>query len=100
MAFSLRDNVIHCITKETMDMSERQNVTLSLRASLLRTLRHAAVDRGTSLSGLVTEVLEQWASRGQAYDEARDRQISNMEKGLNLGTRGRIDWSRESLHER
>jgi hypothetical protein len=36
----------------------------------------------------------------QANNAARGRQLRQLEKGLSLGTFGRIAWTRDQLHER
>lgn len=78
----------------------RQNVTLSLPGDLVREARHLAVDRGTSLSGLLSQVLEEHLQETQRYRAARERQQRLLREGLPLGTNGHITWSRDELHER
>jgi len=78
----------------------RQNVTLSLPGDLVREARHLAVDRGTSLSGLLSQVLEEHLQETQRYRAARERQQRLLHEGLPLGTNGHITWSRDELHER
>lgn len=34
------------------------------------------------------------------YKKARERQVSMLKRGFNLGTKGRITISREELHDR
>jgi hypothetical protein len=34
------------------------------------------------------------------YEQARERALELMRNAKNLGTRGRITWTRDSLHER
>jgi hypothetical protein len=40
------------------------------------------------------------AEEQEGYEEARRAMLRDLRRGYNLGTKGRIDWSRESLHER
>lgn len=75
-------------------------MTLHLPKGLLRKARHIAVDRGQSLSAYLTELLTQAVDRERAYEAARKRQTELMDKGVNLGTHGTIDWRREELHAR
>ncbi|MCE7871745.1 CopG family transcriptional regulator [bacterium CPR1] len=81
-------------------MGEKRNVTLSMPAGLIRSAKRLAVDQGTSLSGLMIEALEQLVARGAGYEEAMEEELKLMDEGLDLGTRGRISWSRDELHER
>lgn len=79
---------------------EFRNVTISLPADLLREVRHLAVDEGVSLSRFLALLLEQHVAQSQRYREARDRELQRLKSGVDLGTKGAIDWSRDELHER
>ena len=79
---------------------KQRNVTLSLPDDLLREARHLAVDHGLSLSRYLSLLLEEQVESARQYRAARDRQLQLLEKGLNLGTQGKITWTREELHER
>lgn len=79
---------------------EQQNVTVSLPADLLREVRHMAVDEGVSLSRYIALLLEAKVEERQQFKAARERQMSLLQRGLPLGTGGRIDWTRAELHER
>lgn len=81
-------------------MSAYRNVTLSLPVKVLRQLKRIAARRQTSVSKLVTLTLEELAAREDAYARARDRHLGWLEQGADLGTHGKISWSREALHER
>ncbi len=78
---------------------ERQNVTLSLPKSLLRKAKALAASKEKSLSVLLKESLEEKINEASAYNQARDRQMGLLKRGLNLGTKGRL-VSREELHAR
>lgn len=78
---------------------ETQNITLSLPKRTLRKIRMIAVQRQTSVSGLLAELLEEIADQETGYARARRRQLDLMEKGFNLGLR-QARPSREALHER
>jgi predicted transcriptional regulator len=79
---------------------ETQNITLSLPKKILRKVKMLAVKRHTSVSGLVTQALEDLVEKEDFYNEARKRQLAWLVNGfdLGLGTQNRI--SREELHER
>lgn len=78
---------------------ENQNVTLSLPKEILRKAKILAIEQGSSLSGLMSRMLEELVSRQDAYCQAREHHLKVFEK-LDLGTDGQADWSREDLHER
>jgi hypothetical protein len=77
-----------------------RNITLSLPADMLRRAKILAVNRGTSLSGLLRELLDELLSREQGYSRARRRNVNRLRAGTDLGTGGRIHWTRQELHER
>jgi hypothetical protein len=77
-----------------------QNVTLAVPKEILRKAKLIAVQRRTSLSGLLTRALEDVVAREESYRKARTRHGIIMKKGLDLGTKGKASWSREDLHAR
>lgn len=79
---------------------DQQNVTVSLPAQLLREARHLAVDQGLSLSRFVALLLQERVESSRRRKEALARQRRLLQQGLPLGTRGKVNWDRESLHER
>lgn len=79
---------------------ERRNVTLSLPEALLKKAKTLAVMKDRSLSDLLRETLEEKVKEETGYQRAKERQIALMEKGLDLGTKGKLAVSREQLHER
>lgn len=79
---------------------ERQNVTLSLPKALLKKAKALAASKEKSLSVLLKESLEEKINEASGYNQARDRQMGLLKRGLNLGTKGRLAVSREELHER
>jgi len=79
---------------------ERQNVTLSLPKTLLKKAKALAASKEKSLSVLLKESLEEKINEASGYNQARDRQVSILKRGLNLGTKGRLAIAREELHAR
>ncbi len=79
---------------------ENQNITLSIRKDLLRKARMLAVQRQTSLSGLLTEFMERIIDEETGYAEARDRQLKWLELGFDLGTGDSKLVNRDELHAR
>lgn len=79
---------------------ERRNVTLSLPKSILKKAKLLALKEDKSLSALIRESLEEKIRKDTGYEEAMEREIGLMEKGIKLGTNGRMPCTREELHER
>jgi hypothetical protein len=79
---------------------ERQNITLSLPKDLLKTARHLAVERGTSLSRLLSEYLGRMVQEERDYERAARRMKKRLKQGLAMGTCGEIAWKRADLYER
>ena len=79
---------------------ETQNITLSLPKEILRKVKLIAVQRGTSVSGLLTQTLEKLVEQEDGYAHAQRRHIHWVRQGLDLGTGGQIVTRRDELHER
>ncbi len=79
---------------------ERQNVTLSLPKAMLKKAKALALKEEKSLSALIRESLEEKIRKDTGYRKAMETEIRRMERGLHLGTGGRMPCSREELHER
>lgn len=79
---------------------ETQNITLSLPKKTLRKVKWIAVQRNSSVSRVLTEMLEKLASEETGYAEARDRQLARMGKGFDLGFGQSRLPGRDELHER
>ncbi|MBW1980422.1 MAG: CopG family transcriptional regulator [Deltaproteobacteria bacterium] len=79
---------------------EKQNVTLSIPKHLLKQAKIIAARQDKSLSQLLRESLEQKVREQTAYNKARIRQLRLLEKGLDLGTGGQVQTSRDELHAR
>ncbi len=78
---------------------ETQNITLSLPKRTLRKIKQIAAQRQTSISGLLSEILEEIADQETGYAHARQRQLAQLENGFNLGLKDKRPASREELHE-
>ena len=78
----------------------KQNVTLALPADMLRRLKVLAAERGSSISRMLTEQLDELLDRESGYERARKRSLATMTRGYDLGTEGKPTWTREELHER
>jgi hypothetical protein len=81
-------------------MDKIQNVTLSIPKDILRKAKILAINKNTSLSGLLTQTLADLVAHQESYEQARQRNLILLKNGFNLGTQGQIAWKREELHER
>lgn len=77
-----------------------QNITLSIPKELLKKAKHMAVEKNTSLSGLLSQYLEELVEREELYRNARHRQLYLMEKGFDMQVNETPSWKRDELHER
>jgi hypothetical protein len=77
-----------------------QNVTLSIPKDTLKKARLIAVQQQKSLSGLLTDYIQQIVESDMAYRQAYQRQKMILEQGLNLDYHASGTFNRESLHER
>jgi len=73
---------------------------LSLPKPLLKKAKVLAAQEDRSLSDLMREALERRISQGAEYENARRRHIKLLERGLDLGSKGELAFSREELHVR
>jgi hypothetical protein len=76
----------------------KQNVTVSLDKQTLRKARMIAVKRGTSISGLLAQQIQDLVGEEEAYERAERQALTFLEEGFSLG--GKIRVSRDELHER
>ncbi len=79
---------------------ERQNITLSIPKETLKKAKHLAVSKEQSLSGLLTEYIEDLVRQEERYKQAEERQLLLMEEGIDFGLKGKVEWSREDIYER
>lgn len=79
---------------------ERQNITLSIPRETLKKAKHLAVAKDQSLSGLLTNYIEDLVRKEEQYENACRQQLKLMEAGIDYGLQGTVSWSREDTHER
>jgi len=76
----------------------KTNITVRIDADLARAARVLAARRGTSVSRLVADELEQIVQRDRAYEAAKRRAFAVLDNAP------RLDWqkpaTRDELHER
>jgi hypothetical protein len=77
------------------------NVTLSLDDDLVKEVRKIAVERDTTLTGLVRAYLQDLAAENAKSGEKR-RQLGKLEETFRRYqfNMGKKTWKREDLHER
>jgi uncharacterized protein DUF6364 len=75
----------------------RRNLTVQLDEDVIKLARVIAAKRGTSVSGLVAQEIEDLAAREERYEEAFRRAREVMTHATAHGGRR---WSRQELHER
>ncbi len=76
----------------------QKNLTLVLDEDLLRAARKAALDRNTSVNQLVRTYLEQLV-RETDRRQAAMADVEDIFRTTRIRT-GRINWTRDDLHER
>lgn len=79
---------------------ENQNITLSVPKQILRKAKIIAVRRNISLSKLMVKMMEEMVSEEEEYNLARARYLETRKRNIDLGTNGKITWTRDDLHER
>jgi hypothetical protein len=79
---------------------ERQNITLALPKDMIRRVKSMAASEDKSISQLLRETLEKKLKDDSNFRSAKRRQIMLLKNGFDLGTKGQITATRETLHER
>jgi hypothetical protein len=75
----------------------RRNLTVQLDEETIREAKILAAKRGTSISGLVAQELEELVARDARYEAARRRALEIMAASIPRGGR---TWRRDELYER
>jgi hypothetical protein len=79
---------------------DTQNITLSIPKEILIKVKVIAARRQSSVSGLLTQMLERLVQQEDDYARAKSRHLRWLENGRDLGTLGKIAVKRDELHER
>ncbi len=77
-----------------------QNITLSIPKDVLKKIKHIAVEKNTSVSGLLTQQLLEIAAKDDNYKRAKANQLHFLKKGFDLGIEEKITWKRDELYDR
>jgi hypothetical protein len=81
-------------------VEDSQNVTLALPRALLKRAKRLAAERDTSVSALMADALAAAVEDLERYEAGRRRHLAALRSPKDLGTGGRLRWTRDSLHER
>ncbi len=75
------------------------NITMSLEEELIKKIRKIALDKGTTLTGLVRSHLVEIATQDAIKKEYLLKKLKDIydTNGLDIGKK---NWGREELHER
>jgi hypothetical protein len=78
--------------------SDKQNITLSLSRETLKKARVLAAQRDTSVSGLLTQQIEELTAKNDSYERAKTLALARLRSGF---TFGHIEhMTREEMHDR
>jgi hypothetical protein len=81
-------------------VKDQTNVTLSLAESLLRRFRVFAASRNQSMSSLMTLAIRDLIKEDAQSQKAKRRFLERIRNAPDRGTKGKIRWTRDELHER
>jgi hypothetical protein len=77
-----------------------RNVTLKVEGSLLEAARMLSASRGLSVSELFESLVRKVIAGDAAFRTRRKRFRDRMERGFDLGSRGKPPLTRTERHER
>ena len=80
--------------------TKTQDIALSIPKDILLSVKLIAVQRRTSVSGLLTQTLERLVEQEDAYVHARRRHLECLDRGADLDTGGQVTTRRDELHAR
>jgi HSP90 family molecular chaperone len=78
--------------------NDKQNITLSLSRETLKKARVLAAQRDTSISGLLTQQLEELTAKNDSYEQAKTKALARLRSGF--GFHGIEHMTREEIHDR
>lgn len=76
----------------------KQNITLAVDKPVLKEARKLAVQRGSSISGLLADELRKMVKREAAYTQAKVKALVHLDSPFHLGGKRMPD--RRELHDR
>lgn len=81
-------------------LEEHKNVTLSLPGPLLRKFRIYAASRNESMTSVMAQAIQKLMDQDEQRSAAKRRFLDRIRNAPGRGTRGKVTWTREELHER
>ena len=81
-------------------MKNTQNITLSLPKDLLIKVKHLAIDRHTSVSGLLAEMIKNSVVKQDEYIKAKRHYLDIIDQKYDINSGEKYSWKREELHDR
>ena len=75
------------------------NITMSIDGELLKKARKIAVDRDTSLTGLIRSYLEELVEKEEVLKEVAANELESLFLSSNAVV-GKKTWTRDELHVR
>lgn len=81
-------------------MAAIKKLTLSIQDDLLEKLRVYAAKRNESVAAVINAAIRQVVSADEERDAAKHRILERLKNPPDLGTHGKIDWTREELYDR
>ena len=79
---------------------EKQNITLTIRKDFLKKVKILAAKQDTSVSALLSNLLEDLVAHEEGYQTARQHYSRLLNQELDPGTCGSIDLTWDELHAR
>jgi hypothetical protein len=77
-----------------------RNVTLSLPETVLQRFKVFAASKNQSMSSLMVQAMNKMIAQEPEREAAGRRFIERMRNAPDLGTGGKITWTRDEIHER
>ena len=75
------------------------NITMSIDGELLKKARKIAIDRDTSLTGMIRSYLEELVEKEEVLKEVAANELESLFLGSNAVV-GKKTWTRDELHVR
>ena len=77
-----------------------RNVTLSLPESMLKRLKVHAAEHNQSMSSLMVRAIEELLKQNDDWEVEKKKFLDGMSDAPDLGTGGKVPWTRAELHQR
>jgi pyruvoyl-dependent arginine decarboxylase (PvlArgDC) len=74
------------------------NITMSIEDQLLKSARKIAIEKDTSLTGLIRDYLKELVEEKEVMKEITAAELESM-FSLSEAVVGEIKWSRDDLHD-